>query len=73
MFRNLILLQHTHTHFGLRSGIRPVLLLVPLRRQCSRLHAGEYEQRDDVQAFAQEMQERYGFKKADVLAVLGTG
>ena len=34
------------------------------------VHAGEYDQREDVQAFAQEMQERHGFKKADVLAVL---
>ncbi|HSC75362.1 MAG TPA: lytic murein transglycosylase B [Pseudomonadales bacterium] len=33
-------------------------------------YAGEYEQREDVQVFAQEMQDNHGFKKADVLAVL---
>lgn len=32
--------------------------------------AGEYEQRADVQTFAEEMQERYGYRKDDVLAVL---
>lgn len=34
------------------------------------VHAGEYEQRPDVQAFAQDMQDHHGFRKSDVLAVL---
>jgi membrane-bound lytic murein transglycosylase B len=33
-------------------------------------HAGEYDQREDVQIFAQEMQDNHGFKKADVIALL---
>lgn len=37
---------------------------------CSELHAGEYEGRADVVAFAQEMHDRHGFDKAAVLAIL---
>lgn len=33
-------------------------------------HAGEYEQRPDVVAFAQEMQQRHGFDQTEVLALL---
>ncbi len=58
----------------------PISDLMLFARRCARLllliaastaaYAGEYEQRDEVQAFAQEMQDRYGFKKADVLSIL---
>jgi membrane-bound lytic murein transglycosylase B len=34
------------------------------------VHAGEYEQREDVIAFANQMQEKYGIKQADILATL---
>ncbi|HRG50572.1 MAG TPA: lytic murein transglycosylase B [Pseudomonadales bacterium] len=36
----------------------------------SNVYAGEYEQRSDVQAFADEMQTRYNFKKEDALEIL---
>jgi membrane-bound lytic murein transglycosylase B len=36
----------------------------------SHTQAGEYGQRDDVKAFALEMQQKYDFKQADVMAVL---
>jgi membrane-bound lytic murein transglycosylase B len=60
--------------------LRMSAFLLPARR-CARFllltaaastaaYAGDYEQRTDVRAFAQEMQERYDFKQADVLAVL---
>ncbi|MBK8676850.1 MAG: hypothetical protein IPN27_10845 [Cellvibrionales bacterium] len=34
------------------------------------MYAGEYEQRSDVQAFADEMQTRYNLKKEDALEIL---
>lgn len=43
----------------------PLLLVVGTVTQ-----AGEYGQRDDAKAFALEMQQKYDFKQADVMAVL---
>ena len=63
------ILRNTLTHIFLRSHTRMLLLLGALLTT-SELHAGEYEQRNDVQVFAEEMQTRYGFKKDDVLQVL---
>ena len=53
------------SHSRFQTGILLGCLLA-----ASHLHAGEYEQRSDVQAFADEMQTRYNFKKEDALEIL---
>lgn len=63
------LLHNTLTRLVSRSRASALLLLGVLLAT-SGLRAGEYEQRNDVQAFADEMQTRYGFKKDDVLNIL---
>jgi membrane-bound lytic murein transglycosylase B len=69
MFRISDLTLPTTQYWLVRYCAR-FLLLAAASVVSAAVYAGDYAQRDDVQAFAQEMQERYGFKKADVLAVL---
>lgn len=62
-------MQKTLTRFFSHAR-SSALLLLGILLATSGLRAGEYEQRSDVQAFAEEMQARYGFKKDDVLNIL---
>jgi membrane-bound lytic murein transglycosylase B len=57
--------MHSFIHRTLSLSRTAVLLLLAVIAR-----AGEYEHRPDVQAFAEEMQDRYGFKKEEVLATL---
>ncbi len=49
--------------------VASLLLMLPIFSS-NAYAAGEYATRSDVAAFAQEMQQRHGFKQADVLALL---
>ncbi|MFO1346986.1 MAG: lytic murein transglycosylase B [Pseudomonadales bacterium] len=62
-------MQKTLAHFFSHAR-SSALLLLGILLATGGLRAGEFEQRSDVQAFAAEMQTRYGFKKEDVLNVL---